>query len=395
MAKELNLSSYVPNLKNSRVTSVIARSIDWCERVLSPDWATPVHTNTLREVFGSSKDVSAWLKANLLIQSGQYEVGKKSFEYTINADGMKKVKALIPTQAYIMLLPIPSVEEKYASEVLSGNFSYSTKSDRYWHPLQNMKREKKREFWTQNGYCFDYDINACAPTILIQLATKMGLHPLASAPIRDYLDNKCAFRERIAALVDISYDDAKRLINSLFNGARLAANPHCAAFRLLGSTEKMRLVQNDHQVKMLRTAIKSMWSSIDRKTARDVSTSSGKWALYFRWERLVLDVIKRELDKMDLQYFTEHDGFRTTEEVDVTVLETAIKTALALEMKVERVMDSNNKQQHTLAYVATKPNSATCQEKSPHYSVPEVIPYYVATKPEGNLYESRHRTSDY
>lgn len=338
MKKSLSLLDFTPNIKNGRVLNVILRSVDWCEKVLSPNWPIAVHSSTLNQVFGSGNHpLSKWLRSNLLLQSGMYEVGKKSFEYTLNKSGLEKVKSLIDTaQTHIMFSPILSNEEKYEKEVLSGEFSYSTKSDRYWHPLQNLKRETKHDFWTKAGYSHDYDIEACAPTILLQLATKYNLHPLASAPIRAYLDNKDAFRQRIAALVDIPVQDAKRLINSLFNGARLAANPFCAAFRLLGSKDKMQLLQDDREVRALRVAVKSMWSAIARKTDEDVSSSRGKWALYFKWERRVLDAIKLELDEMDVQYFTEHDGFRTTEEVDVARLEKAIFYATRLEMKIEK-----------------------------------------------------------
>lgn len=71
---------------------------------------------------------------------------------------------------------IDKLGAKHAEELASGQFKMKLKSDRYWHSLQNIKRERKAEFWSRRGYGFNYDIEACAPTVLQQLARQLAFH---------------------------------------------------------------------------------------------------------------------------------------------------------------------------------------------------------------------------
>lgn len=284
--------------------------------------------------------MSKYLRENLLrhgLSGTAYEAGKVSMRYVLNQKGYNRIRDIVSKHVDEKVLEKTSpINKQLQAEVAALEFKYREKSDRYWHPLQNMRREAKTKFWLEHGLPFDYDIETCAPTILSNLADQHGLHDLVSVPIREYLQNKSKLREHIAGLVGISLNDSKRLINSLFNGARLAATPFCAAFNVVGqSKEKMELLQQDREVRRLRTAVKLMWGQLQRKMRKDLSNGKLKWGLYFHHERMVLDVIKDYLGRTGNRHFTEHDGFRTERAVDLVELSMLIHARTGLRLTVK------------------------------------------------------------
>ncbi|MES2973288.1 MAG: hypothetical protein V4757_06750 [Pseudomonadota bacterium] len=332
----LSLSTYEPDWTHQKVIDRTAKVLKWCDLFLRTDKGTPHHSTRISEVFGQPhSQLSSYLRANLMIRTGKYEVGKKSLSYLLNQGGFDKITSKIDARV-LQDTPAP-LKEEHKVELAQLAFKYSEKADRYWHPLQNMRRAEKQAFWSQAGLPFNYDIEACAPTILLNMAKQHGLFDLVTAPIREYIDDKTKLRRHVASLVGISLHDSKRLINSLFNGARLVANSNVAAFQIVGySKEKMALLQADHEVSRLRTAAKLMWRKIQRHSHEDLSTGKGKWGLYFRKEREVLDVIVQYLMETNNRHFTEHDGFRTEREVDLSELTMRIQVETGFDLMVKR-----------------------------------------------------------
>lgn len=128
----------------------------------------------------------------------------------------------------------------------------------------------------------NYDIKACAPTILLQLAQRKEISPLLAAPIEQYLTDRQGFRQHVADLTGLSVSEAKQLINSFFNGAGLAKTSYCTAFVQHGAHVVERLTK-DKDVRRLRVAIRALWMHIRR----------GKWVEVERGG-LTVHVRKRE-----------------------------------------------------------------------------------------------------
>lgn len=53
------------------------------------------------------------------------------------------------------------------------------------------------ECWKAAGLPYSYDIDVCAPTILLSLGERTGMSWLIAEPIKNYLTDKAAFRERL------------------------------------------------------------------------------------------------------------------------------------------------------------------------------------------------------
>ena len=252
-------------------------------------------------------------------------------------------------------------EKHHGRELAILSFKMNDKSNRLWHPLQNLKRERKTEFWSTYGLPFDYDIEACAPTILFQLALQAGLPEITLATLRDYLDDRSAFRAHVTNITGLTPHDSKRLINSMFNGARLAASAYCTAFRALQyDFAAMTRLQNDRDVTRLIRDIRQVWRRLElverhkqtpsfaevlagtaKPVERRLKTSKQKWGYYFTWERRVLDAITKFLERDGNRYFTEHDGFRTQREVALGNLQDEVHRRTGLRLTIRRNSNDN------------------------------------------------------
>lgn len=347
----LTLTAYQPNLKDTRVQRRIVNVLDWCSVHLSTASPEPLHHDRLRAVFGAPGNaLTDFLRANLLIQVGTYVVGKQSLSYLLNHRGFDKLQRASQHTVSINAAVSPEV---YYPELPTLTFTYKLQSDRYWHPLQNIKREHKPKFW-RDYLPFNYDIEACAPTVLFQCARQAGLPAVLLDTLQGFLDDRSGFRCHVSAVTGMSLADSKQLINSLFNGARLSANFRCSAFRRMNyDAPAMRRLQADLQVRSLMRDIKNVWDRLElverdrqRPTAMEffegkakpfekkLKAPRQKWGYYFARERQILDAITDELRRDGTKHFTEHDGFRTDREINVARIEAVVLRDTGFKIKL-------------------------------------------------------------
>lgn len=353
-----------------RVVKTIRRALAWCDLHLS-DWRPRhIHSKWIIEAFGPDqqgrigsylrdallnkveKHLSTHIARKLRVQghAASYVLNKKGYEELCARYSYERLeKDGSPEAAAVLKEAVASVFPTHQRELQSLEFTYTVKSDRYWHRLQNIRREKKAEFWNLYGLRYNYDIAACAPSILLQLAQRKGASKFLTAPVEEYLADRRKLRQHVSKLTGLSYDESKRLINSLFNGARLFRSRWCSASRNYGGYV-VDLLIGDSEVRRLRVAIRAMWMVIGHyelveverlgmkaKGARKVKVrrAKDKWAIYFKHERAVLDLIKEWLTAQGIKHFTEHDGFRTTRQINIAALEQIIEDRTGFQLRIE------------------------------------------------------------
>jgi hypothetical protein len=171
--------TYEPNWKNPQVKRRAITVFSFVELFMSTWRGTEISANELREVFGgASNPLTIYLRNMLLVQvSNSYQIGQYSKIWCLNSKGFEKLKhhlnisnkgenpqGIVIADVYVL--------EKFGNELATLNFQYNDSSNRLFHPLQNMKKEQKDDFWARHGLPFNYDIEACAPNILFQLDRK-------------------------------------------------------------------------------------------------------------------------------------------------------------------------------------------------------------------------------
>lgn len=359
---------YEPNINDQRVKKRINAVLDWAAPFVIGKHGSvlPLHlsargfTNSfgqkvpgLNDIFGpKGHALGDFLRAKLLVQvSRSYTPGEHSMSYRISRDGYEELATAYGDTS----LPLDRIVAKHADELKTLTFQYKDQSNRLWHPLQNLPRAQKTVFWQEHGLPFDYDVVACAPSILFSLARKDGVPPILLETLQEYLDDRQGFRQHVAALTGLSHEDAKRLVNSLFNGAKLGANPYWSSFKLVDfNDEVMARLKADEQVTRLRRNIAVIWKRLELSKRLEtpptldrvldgveqpdwkLKSSRDKWSVYFQHERAVLDAIKTHLLMSGVRHFTEHDGFRTDREVDLAALEAHVQKTTGIDLKIER-----------------------------------------------------------
>ena len=368
-----------PPLHRKDVRERVAHALHYARRISTP---TEVPNLTLANHLGpQSRQVGKWLRYHLFQIDRDYFAGdadKKSFCRLISAreDGIKHVKKRLtqhtqpgkragngvtvgqPHQAtpesrpcnngvtvehrlslhyQAVALPAgvlsPSLHKRVVTELASARFLYAERSSRLTHPLQSLPRKVKQTFWEQHGLPYDYDISSCAPTVLLQLARREQAPAILFSAVADYLADKHPLQARVMELLEVDEVSAKRFINGLFNGATLARTSYCSAYREFGEA-KVKALQQDRQVFLLRRAVSRMWTYIQKREG-SLRGCKKKAAVYRREERKIIEVVRAWLDERGIKHFLEHDGWRTSEKIDVAALEQVIKQHTNYEVTIK------------------------------------------------------------
>jgi len=225
------------------------------------------------------------------------------------------------------------VLREYDSEFESG-FNYEDKSNRLWHPIQNISNQYRQQIMSEQGYRHNYDIAAAAPTLILREAQRINAYgdlDLWQWAIQDLLANRDYQRYRLSLLAECDVRKIKVMINALFCGARLGCNPQYALSQLFNNDRiRINRLRNDSWLGQLISEIKTCWRSIEvtmerrehAETGRKLPLSSRqKWARYFELERRVQNSICRYLEENNNAYFLEHDGFCSRDPVNLTELD--------------------------------------------------------------------------
>jgi hypothetical protein len=219
---------------------------------------------------------------------------------------------------------------EYQQELEDLKFTYDEKSDRLWHPIQNIRSEFRRPLLAQSGLKWEYDIATAAPALISQYAQQWDQDEVLFH-LNDYLKNKTRIRAQLAAELEIDVSIIKQCINALFCGARVGPGNAIAAL-LINDPARIELFRQHEFITGLRSDIKKCWLRIETGLPRVTKTndrgqerklalsSSRKWRVYFQLERSVMSVIQTYLRESGNRCFLEHDGWMCEHQINRTEL---------------------------------------------------------------------------
>lgn len=362
-------TTYKPNTNDPRVLKRIKHAYGYARGVFHETESTTRSQQAINKRFGSSNHpLSKWLRKQLLtcVDHHYSNAAGVSKKYVLNAEGAAHIREVLQGQAakafsadelqtlkpYIgnskrfdEHVVTEFCKREFGDELDSKEFTYEDKSSRLWHPLQSVRKEFKQRILSRSGFKHHYDIQACAPTLLLQHSQHKGNDEYLFA-INDYLKNKAAVRQNLACEVEITKDDSKLLINALFCGARLGLNSQFALTEVL-HYDAARIVLAKQMTEELRDDIRTMWSyiapTLTRKKIIDKNgysrtlplSSKQKWNRYFELEREVLNAVRAYLRETGNKHFLEHDGWATEQEVDQAALIAYVKKTTGLSIALD------------------------------------------------------------
>ena len=360
--------NYKPNFNYVRV-------VDRCKNALvfvsqySLDEEHEIPKTKITEYFGiqnGTSDLAIWLKTLLLKCNDEYfRIGSKHKrgqckKYIIRKEGVELLKdalANVNVNVNINALYEESITEKYINELTSGNFTYNKLSNRYWHGLQNVKKEVRTKILNKSGYIYDYDIQCCAPTLLYQFAKQNGLTENLTV-INSYIKDRNTIRNELANDLGLTPKVAKEVINALFAGAKLTYTG--SLFELLGSKQAVDAVKSHKTICAFVSELKVMWDAIKPKMnyKNEYITKHGeiraksptckdKWNKYFELEITIINAVRAYLSKRNVRYFLMHDGWATDKKVNINALIKHIKTETKFKIKVDSNVISESRTKTT------------------------------------------------
>lgn len=339
------------NLSDPRVKRRCERALTFTLAQLSQS-PKPISTRLIDQHIGyTHKSLGKYLRNLLLteVDSHYNMMTGKCKQYTRNTEGCKYLQQLLdPATEYTIAEKdhISRYVDSYSEQLTTGCFNYNDKSNRQWHPLQNLPSEHRKRELSRYGYRHIYDIRTAAPSIILHLACDLGIKLKYSSTIEYYIANKESIRQNLAHDLQLSVNDIKRLINMLFNGAPLGHISHAATTQLLkGDSAAIERVKRNPFIQSLRGDIKYCWTKIanhqldgeyvmprtyhpDGRKKR--ITSSDRWRLYFLYERRVMDSVTAYLDKQNARYLIEHDGWSSNIQIDLVELTQHVRSSTGI-----------------------------------------------------------------
>lgn len=351
------MATYQPNFSDPRVQRRVKRAIGFASGVISTTKSQQWSTRYIDKWFGvQSNPLSKYLREQLLIVSNDRwnKDSGQCKEYLLNQSGVDRLCDAIGLQknnnnsiTYPIVLQV--AKEEYKTELASGDFAYNDQSSRLWHPLQNFRRDAKREVLETAGYKFHYDIQCCAFALIHQYSqTLPEPMDLYLEHLISYIRDRKRIRTEIATAAEIPEDVVKRIVNALLAGAPLSANPTTQIYQMLGGDiARIKFLQQHEYLSLLRADIKICWDYIKPTLPRKSKTQANgrqrmipvssrqKWGVYFDLERQVLNEVREFLRETNNKHFLEHDGWSCENELDLVALRERVKEKTGFELDFE------------------------------------------------------------
>jgi hypothetical protein len=374
--RDRNNMAYTPNFADPRVKKRIKRAMGFAIACFSDVKERTWSTRYIDKYFGiSSNSLSRYLRDTLLTCTDQHysSLNHVSKKYKLNTTGVNNLQSMLTEPTTTSVLQVKGIEwakEEFKQELSTRVFKYTNKSNRNWHPLQRVRRDIKRSVFRDSNLKYQYDIQCCAPRLLLQYSQQIpelldpkelvgpqnkkrpkwcqGPMDLWLPNIQSYLADRTEIRNELATRADITPELAKEIINALFAGAGIALNENTDIYQLLqGDIARIHYLKQDPFVSGLRDEIKIMWDYINpllqkrtyvTKTGQvktSPKTSKQKWQLYFELEMKVLTAITEYLTGTNNKFFTEHDGWSCENQVDEIALIDFVRTKTGFDIKLD------------------------------------------------------------
>ena len=344
---------YEPNFNDPRVRRRIKHAIGFASASLTIDKGRQWTTRELDKHLGRTWDsLGAYLRDRLLLcTDDRYWFGthgSKCKEYRLNSKGYAELCEHIDLVdktsirlTHIAHRGVEWFEKQYAQELESGNWQYTSTSNRLWNPAQSYPNSIRKTAFARQGYVWEYDIVSAAPTLITELARRSGLTKPIPV-IQAYLANSNTYRNKLAQDLHIEPKVAKQLILMKFAGARMG--PYGSIIKQFpqGSTLHYQRLKHNEFYTAISEEIKLLWRAIRKDLAEKGEVVSGekltsryKWNKFFEQEAQVMTVVRKQLNKTGMKYFLEHDGWRCSHYIDENSLRLLVRKCLDINVKFE------------------------------------------------------------
>ena len=314
--------TYEPNFTDPRIRDRCLRVLEFIDLWLPAGQTRPIAKTQFLKWFGNCdrQGPGKWLRDHLLICQDSYynmQTGRcKRWSQNTSAVGLLK-------QQLGLTEKIIKVTAEEQQQLDSGDIEYIEKSNRSYHRLQNLPKRQRRTLLSKNKMQYEYDIDACALTLLLQLARQLGLtKPVALLDL--IIEDKQSVRQAISEELNLPMAVVKQIMASLLNGGKISSWHTNHIFALVNyNSEMIKQLQNSLLLQEYRKEVTEVWKAIrpSLNLSKGVRLSpKKKCEIYNQQERAVTDQIKRYLKKRSVRSFFIHDGWTCDRAIDTNDL---------------------------------------------------------------------------
>jgi hypothetical protein len=317
--------NYTPNFTDPRIIKALTKALDWCSTYLNHNRQQWLSTREIQRQLGSqSRPLGRWLKNRLLICTNPYynSLAGVCKSYKLNPDGYTNICAIIN------YIPKIKVNIKQQQELDTGEFLYVEKSNREYHPLQNLPKRIKQPLLNARGYRHEYDIQCCAQTLILQHARQLGFAK-ATPLLELYINDRTDVRSNISKRTGLDTATVKKILTAILNGGTISAWHENMIFSYVDYNRLMiDILREDVYIQGYQREVRDMWKfirsyqSLERGERFNAKMKSG---IYRQLEESVRVVIKRHLRRTHNRAFIEHDGWSCQSAVDIDQLKLEVK----------------------------------------------------------------------
>jgi hypothetical protein len=280
-----------------------------------------------------SNPVSRWLDSYLLEPADPYfnmSTGQ-CIKYRLRYPNLQQLKSELGIDAtYTATVEIQQ-------QIATGEFDYEIKSNRWYTAAQFIPSQVRGRLLANSGYSYRYDIEAAAPTILLQRAQQIR-EDFSAPALSDFIANRTQVRQQIAQEAQATVEQVKTVINAVLQGSVITSWSNNKLFCALNYdyplVERLKLSAT---LNALRDDIRCLWQclrdefpreyQIDRNGTRRCRRLSAreKSAYYRQYENQIAQVIQRYLRKHKLRFLWVHDGWQCDNMLDPNDIQYEVK----------------------------------------------------------------------
>lgn len=313
-------NKYQPNLQDPRILKRVLSSLDWVSTYLQPHKDNWLSAREIQRQLGSqSRPLGVWLRNTLLVCVNPYYNTEQGIckTYRLNVDGYSQLCNSVGYTA--KYTPTPEITK----ELILGVFEYTAKSHREYHPLQNLPKRVKRPLLAQHGYRYEYDIQCCAQTLLLQHARKLGFKK--STPALDqYIQDRTLVRQQLSKRSELDTATIKKILTAILNGGSISTWYENLIFSYVDyNTIMIEYLKQDDYIVQYQKDVRAMWSYIRSHRGLEKGerfNAKMKSELYRELEGSVRTVVRTYLRRTGNKAFVEHDGWTCDKAVDISRL---------------------------------------------------------------------------
>lgn len=313
--------TYKPDWNHPTVKSRCLKVIEFIDLYLKPGEVRPVAQTQFTKYWGNTaRPLAQYLKTHLLecVDSHWNMATGQCKRYRQRHQAVKDLK-----QQLGLINLEPTVKQAVLDQLTTGQIEYKERGHRLYHELQNYPKRVKRTILARSGYDYEYDIQCCAQTLLLQHSRHLGFS-LATPHLDEYIENRTQIRQDLSEELGLDKQTIKKILHALLTGAQISTRYNGNIYAYVNFNRLMisQLKQNTW-IQQYQQELRLMWKSIRSQRSMNKGerlNARMKSEIYRELEGQVRKSIVRYLKKTKNQHFFEHDGWSARKAVDIREL---------------------------------------------------------------------------